>query len=79
MRHILVILALSLLNSCQVLTAATSVIGGSIACGVAEENQDFPEKGARKSIELSFQIKDRLQQGNQSDKKQLADLLRRQS
>ena len=59
MRHILILLLVPILVSCQVLTATTSVITGSVACSVSEKKQSFPPEGAIKKIDLSLSISDK--------------------
>ena len=45
-------------SSCQVTTAATSVVGGSVACARSEEVYPFPEQGEVRDVTVAFEIVD---------------------
>ena len=58
MRYLLLIATVPFMTSCQVMTASTSVISNSIACGTTESEQLFPQLGSKRFINIDFSIKE---------------------
>jgi len=56
MRNCVFVLLIPILASCQVLTASMPVYGGSVACSSSEKEQSFPEQGAKRYLDISFEI-----------------------